>query len=650
VLKVSQAPSCFTLRRLDMRSKSAIWSEQCAGHSGIERIVAKIILMQTADPHLYSEMLWWTSVPNKLYAWRLGIEYQAFLGLKRGYFSWHACFNRLILLHDLLQRRYDGWVFYLDADAYVYDLGFDLHTYIGNLDGKIAMVAGPGGIEGHAWDINTGVFLINLGQRSGQEIISLWYDDFMSVSEEDLRNQSEWGMDDQKRLHRVLQNHGELIEAIKIEQREFFNDYHASFVRQVLTDHSHGRSFIFGVKHRTALIADQVRDLLALRDLGNPFHVEEKPPSIADVLFRSAQAISQANRLTQAVGVHMILFSLGIPGRFARWCDAVVARLAHHCVGSTEVVSLNTLEELALALIRTGAMHFVICSLQPTGALLNAIAQMNKKFIVALDDPRFAVEDILANDGIPDPIEATRIVARSCASITNSMKTSGALVLRASEAGRNLSATVEAIARHFELPITQEHVEDILNSMCFLPLALEREFNEPSSYRSDRLRQAYINSALGAYANFFKNRELGSITWERDLFYIDAGSHAEPAIHPVDITGRPRALVFGPYVNLPAGSWSANVTLGFSPEAADVSYYVEVFAGHQLTHVEIAPSNERFVEVNLRFSVDMALDHPLEIRVWNQRAAFDGRLALGYVTLTPQTYVREVTQEYFSRL
>jgi hypothetical protein len=51
----------------------------------------------------------------------------------------------------------------------------------------------------------------------------------------------------------------------------------------------------------------------------------------------------------------MIFFSVGLPGRFAEWCDAVVSRLARHALGSVEVLGANTLEELALAMIRTDA-------------------------------------------------------------------------------------------------------------------------------------------------------------------------------------------------------------------------------------------------------------------------------------------------------
>jgi hypothetical protein len=106
--------------------------------------------------------------------------------------------------------------------------------------------------------------------------------------------------------------------------------------------------------------------------------------------------------------------------------------------------------------------------------------------------------------------------------------------------------------------------------------------------------------------------------------------------------------VYGPFINLPPGPWSASVILGFSPEAAGMTYIVEVFAGTQLTHARVEPEDERIFEANLHFSIDAAIDHPVQIRIHNERPAFDGRLAVGYVTVTPQAGVRGDAQAYLA--
>ena len=79
-----------------------------------------------------------------------------------------------------------------------------------------------------------------------------------------------------------------------------------------------------------------------------------------------------------------------------------------------------------------------------------------------------------------------------------------------------------------------------------------------------------------------------------------------------------------------------------------MDYVVEVFAGTRLAHVRLEPGNERVIEVNLHFAIDASVDHPVQVRIYNERAAFDGRMALGYVTVTPHANVSGDTRDYLT--
>lgn len=346
----------------------------------------------------------------------------------------------------------------------------------------------------------------------------------------------------------------------------------------------------------------------------------------------------------------MIFFSVGLPGRFAEWCDVVIARLAQRALGPVEVVNLNTLEELALAMIRTAATHFVVCSRQPGGGVQTALAQAGRRFIAVLDEPRAALRDLANRPGF-ELVAATRAVASSCASIVSCTGIPEALVLSGAACSEDQVSTATSIARHLELDLRNDEIEEIvagLRGEGIVPLSADDggwwdSLEEP--------RQALVNGALGAYVDHFAGSGLGKITWERDLFFISeepATQEPVPATRPVDITGRVRFLVYGPYINLPPGSWSASVILGFSPEAASMTYIVEAFAGILLTYVRIEPGDERVLETSLHFSLDAAVDQPVQIRIRTERPAFDGRLALGYVTITRQASVRGETQAYLA--
>jgi len=50
--------------------------------------------MQTADAHVYREMLHHTANVNIAYCARHHIEYESYIGVKRGKVAWQASYNR----------------------------------------------------------------------------------------------------------------------------------------------------------------------------------------------------------------------------------------------------------------------------------------------------------------------------------------------------------------------------------------------------------------------------------------------------------------------------------------------------------------------------------------------------------------------------
>src|SRR6516164_5346364 len=65
----------------------------------------------------------------------------------------------------------------------------------------------------------------------------------------------------------------------------------------------------------------------------------------------------------------MLYFVIGLPGRFTEWCDVATAEIARRALGPTEFVRADTLEEISLWMIRTGASRGVVTSRQPGGRL-----------------------------------------------------------------------------------------------------------------------------------------------------------------------------------------------------------------------------------------------------------------------------------------
>jgi hypothetical protein len=194
-----------------------------------------ITIVQTADPNRYAEMLRCSRTINECFARRAGVDYLAYLGVRRGFFPWHATFNRISILKDMLDAGYNGWVFYIDADAYVADLDFDLRGYL-DRHAHHWMIAAPGSANGPKWEVNAGVFLLNFQHPSARRFVELLHANFTGTRDEQLAASPNWYdvQCDQERLHNVLIANPELQTDLFVEDRSFFNSQDARFLRQVL--------------------------------------------------------------------------------------------------------------------------------------------------------------------------------------------------------------------------------------------------------------------------------------------------------------------------------------------------------------------------------------------------------------------------------
>jgi hypothetical protein len=332
----------------------------------------------------------------------------------------------------------------------------------------------------------------------------------------------------------------------------------------------------------------------------------------------------------------MVLFSIGLPGRFGDWCEAVIARIAERALGRVTTVSPNKPEELTTALLNEEGGHLFVSGRQPGAWLCRLLSATGKPVVVALDDPRKTVAEVMRQHGL-GLADTVRQVGSGCAAMIPWTALPGALVLQADRDWSRPAETVSAIARHLGLACAAADVEGIIADLTALGLAPEAG---PAAFDLDHLGETnlgVVNGALGPYLNLFLGAPLGPISWARDLFMMDGH---QPATQIVDITGRVRALIYGPYIKLPLGHWSAEVVLGFSQEAREINFAVDILmGGSPVAATNIRPAHEGVFSVKLSFVVEEGNDHEVEFRVVNERAAFDGKIAIGHAVLTRQTEV-----------
>jgi hypothetical protein len=334
----------------------------------------------------------------------------------------------------------------------------------------------------------------------------------------------------------------------------------------------------------------------------------------------------------------MICFCIGLQGRFSQWCVAAAGRILQESLGAVTLVQANSLEEVAINVMRGGAStNFVIACCQPTDRLRKAISETEAPVIIALDDPMVTLASVDRSN--VNLLDATRLVANCCAAITDWAACDPTIVLHRQRYGDDTVGLASAMARQLGLPLGRDAAQRLVNDLeasGLFPFVTEEN---SSLDRLDEAEQALVNGVLSGYVSSFAGGRIGPMVWKRDLFFINESTSVnlfQPAVRSVDITGKARVLIHGPHLFLPSGSWSATISLGFSAEARENSYVVEILTvKKQLAAAHIVPGHREFLEVSLEFAHESSFEWEslIEMRVHSQRAAFEGRLALGEVTL-----------------
>lgn len=326
----------------------------------------------------------------------------------------------------------------------------------------------------------------------------------------------------------------------------------------------------------------------------------------------------------------MIFLVVGLPGRFAEWCDRATVELARG-TGPAELVGAHSLEEIALGAIASGAARAIVAARQPDGGLRSALAASGRNFVLALDDPRQLLAELVLRRDMP-LAGAVSFLASSCAATLGCVGMPGALPLWRERAWVEPAAAAAAIARHLQLPASEAEIA----AACRVGVdtgAVPPEEALAWWNALDAASRDIAEGALGPYLRQLAVGELGAISWAPDLFFL-GDRPEERAVGTIDITGRARCLLQGPHMVLPPGSWSLTVALLFSREAVEHEFVVEVVTDGQLASGTIRPQREGRAEVNLNFVLPELADEPVSLRVSTRRAAFDGAVTLVSATLT----------------
>lgn len=126
--------------------------------------------------------------------------------------------------------------------------------------------------------------------------------------------------------------------------------------------------------------------------------------------------------------------------------------------------------------------------------------------------------------------------------------------------------------------------------------------------------------------------------WTPDVFHYDANaSRSSGAPGELDITGRARILVYGPYLVLSPGIWRTSVRFLVNETAGPKAFRIDWGTPTEFTSAPMLPGRPGIFEMSIEH--EWHLPAPAEIRILLMEGAFDGQLHFFGANVTRVTSV-----------
>lgn len=174
----------------------------------------------------------------------------------------------------------------------------------------------------------------------------------------------------------------------------------------------------------------------------------------------------------------------------------------------------------------------------------------------------------------------------------------------------------------------------IVNAASLAPDKIELKLFEDLQFKPPEISRPSLSSEIerdfGSVLSMYEHTissESAPTKWPASVFNYDARTTTTPEGHRViDLTGKPRFLVFGPYITMPTGVWAARAR--FSIDEGAVGRQFRLDWGTPTTWSEQTFRADRPGIFEMELTYDWATPAPSEVRLIIMEGCFTGEVAL----------------------
>ncbi|MEZ5817627.1 MAG: hypothetical protein R3D44_11125 [Hyphomicrobiaceae bacterium] len=324
----------------------------------------------------------------------------------------------------------------------------------------------------------------------------------------------------------------------------------------------------------------------------------------------------------------MLLSVFGTPSFSTLRVVGAVRALANVALGGHRFVGAATAEELRKAWSDEGNQSTVLFGDIPDAEICRLMRQSGAPILVVLDPPADIVAAAMQRFGT-DLRESVRASAKSLSAIHDLAFCPTSFCIGPSSSGAAAEDLAATISRAFGIALEPQkwrRVVELIQKADATPPKLS-----PKAQPTTDVGSAPEIPALGGFDEVMAGRPASAFVWPTVTF-MTAEPLGEPLYGPVTMTGGRRCLIYGPYLHLPAGQWTAELEIEVWENTSGNVLKIDVHTDRVIWEAGAPlPEAGRF-----KCRVPVNVDEPrlpIQIRLFVDEGALEGRLALHHVTI-----------------
>jgi hypothetical protein len=234
-------------------------------------------------------------------------------------------------------------------------------------------------------------------------------------------------------------------------------------------------------------------------------------------------------------------------------------------------------------------------------------------------------------------VRGVRLACQSLSTLHDLAVSPASAIVTSQHADLPLPDLIEGLAGHYRIELSRAAVDAALQALAstramrfrdLIPSVPEQANGVPSIEASAG-DIAMAEDALDGFAPLLEGGQVRHCTWPKAIFV--AGPTGAPVTGPIELVGRARCLIHGPYAHLPAGRWQADIRFSVADNISGNKLKVDIMTDRIIFEGTCPLPSRGSFQLAVAFDVTEPR-LPIELRFHNESGAIEGTFDLHGVT------------------